>query len=292
MKTAIIGHFSPFSTETQLAYQLERMGHGVKRIDENEDIVASVLGQSKQRDLVILVGSHGKPDNGEFQHLRKLGIKSCTIHLDKFLGIPGRDPLNGRHWATDRQFTADWDIKLKTHEFMRPAIDEVYCHYGVPREEWKCEVAFVGARDSYHAEYPFRRRLVDWLTARYGSRFIHVGDGQKVHGHDLNDFYASAKVIVGDWYGGGTYANYTSDRLPETEGRGGLLLTPYTEGVGRSPLLTYQQGDLLSVQDRIEWCLTHPKECMFLRHSAFLLTRMNDTYRHRMERVIRWAKSR
>lgn len=284
--------FAPFSTETQYAVALERMGHTVKRVHQDPVDDGRLVRECSEAELVILVGGHGR-NSTAFEILRKRGIPSCTMHLDKFVGIPGREPLNGWHWETDRQFTADFDITLPTHEFMRPSIAEEYCHYGVPREDWKCDVAFVGARDGYHNEYPFRQRLADWAEARYGDRFTWIGGECKLYGHDLNDFYASTKVVVGDWYGGGKFAQYTSDRLPETVGRGGTMVIPKTIGVARSGSLVYEPGDLMSVQDRIEWCLDpkNAEEIRFMRDAGMLVTKLNHTHKHRLERVIKWSKS-
>jgi hypothetical protein len=57
-----------------------------------------------------------------------------------------------------------------------------------------------------------------------------------VRGLALNDVYWSAKVVVGDSclapkVNGTPMTNYCSDRVPETLGRGGLLIHPNVEGV-------------------------------------------------------------
>ena len=109
---------------------------------------------------------------------------------------------------------------------------------------------FVGAKD-YHAEYPFRRQLVEFLGETYGERFKHVTG---VRGHELNNVYASAKVVVGDCIFAGT-PFYWSDRLPETVGRYGFLLHPQVEGLN-IPCGVYEPQNLQSLEKEIEYHLS------------------------------------
>ena len=53
-----------------------------------------------------------------------------------------------------------------------------------------------------------------------------------IRGKELNDLYATAKVVVGDTLCKGfNYPYYFSDRLFETTGRGGFLIHPYIKGL-------------------------------------------------------------
>src|SRR5207253_727317 len=105
------------------------------------------------------------PDEEMFKLLewcKNEGVKTLSIHLDKFWSIPDREFLIGKipFWKTAYCFTADGsrqeDFAKRgvNHFWMRPAVSEVYCHPGTPREEYHCDVGFVGAKE-YHSEYPF-----------------------------------------------------------------------------------------------------------------------------------------
>jgi hypothetical protein len=115
---------------------------------------------------------------------------------------------------------------------------------------YRCDVGFVGAKD-YHAEYPFRRELVDWLEKQYVGRFRHITD---LRGHGLNDFYASCSVVVGDCIFAGV-PRYWSDRVPETVGRHGFLVHPKVEGLD-IPHWGYEPQNLESLGETIEDCLS------------------------------------
>jgi hypothetical protein len=144
----------------------------------------------------------------------------------------------------------------------------------------------VGAKDSYHKEHPFRRRLVDWLHAVYGDQFIHIGDEVKIHGRELNDFYASAKVVVGDWFFSGM-ARYWSDRAPETCGRYGFLLAPETEGLAYPGLATYKAQDLYGLQREIDYWLEHDEKRIGRAQAIAEHVKKNHTYTQRMKTILR-----
>jgi hypothetical protein len=286
MNIAVLGHFSEYSTETQIANTLEHiLGYDVIRVHENPQDDERFVEACKKCVLVILVGSHHRRSTA-FATLHDLGVRTCSLHLDKFVGIPDREDLLGWQFQTDKQFTADPEIRLSSHVWLPPAIAEQYCFRGLPRDEWKCDVAFVGAVDSYHKEHDFRRRLRDWLQAVYGEGFVHIGGDVKIHGRDLNDFYAGAKVVVGDWFASGL-PYYWSDRVPETCGRAGFLLVPKTEGLDYPGLATYTPQDLYDLQRQIDFWLANPVLRRHQQDSVFAYVRSNETYTHRMRQIIK-----
>lgn len=257
-----IGNFlAPESTENMVLWALERLGHTVWRVQENDCMDSGILTElAMGSDLLLWTRTPGAfkvPDEQMQQVLRdiqRFGTQTASLHLDKFWGIPAREAEVGKtaFWKTQYVFTADGSRQIDflergvNHIWMKPAVSEVYCHPGIPRDGFKCDVGFVGARD-YHSEYPFRRELVDFLEKRYDSRFKHITG---VRGHDLNDFYASCKVVVGDCIFAGT-PRYWSDRVPETCGRYGFLLHPIVDGLDPSTPL-YVPQNLDSVKQEID----------------------------------------
>ena len=106
---------------------------------------------------------------------------------------------------------------------------------GFPLDRYRSTIAFVGSHDGgYHQEHQHRHELVGWLRTNYRNdcRFFPEPGQHAVRGQDLQDLCASVDVVIGDSCFAGTgLPNYWSDRIPETLGRGGLLVHPYVPGL-------------------------------------------------------------
>jgi hypothetical protein len=296
-RVAFLGNFlTTDSTESMVQWALEeRLGVEVETLQENKVNLRMLEEAMEWNDIFLWVHTRNfsqVPDNAMLmflQDLRKRKIPTVSMHLDKFWGIPDREKRIGLDpfWKTEFVFTADGSHQAEffaagvNHIWMKPAMSEVYCHPGVPREEFRCDVGFVGAK-GYHAEYPFRPQLVEWLEETYGGRFRHITD---VRGHALNDFYASCKVVVGDCIFAGT-PNYWSDRLPETCGRFGFLLHPGVEGLGDHPVTRYVPQDLDHLHHKIEWALSNDVARNSIRQLCAQYVRNRDTWTDRMNEIL------
>lgn len=272
MRISFLGNFAAeHSTENQILWALkEGLGHEVETIQENEATLRKIDLSCRNSDVFLWVRTPGwlkVNDDEMFDWLHRGQIKTASIHLDKFFGLPEREELIGKipFWKTDQVWTADGgfqeEFKKKgvNHFWMRPAISEIYIHPGTPREVYRCDVGFVGARD-YHSEYKFRGEMISFLERTYGPRFKHVTG---VRGHELNDAYASMRVVVGDCIFAGT-PRYYSDRVPETIGRHGFLIHPPIEEMGITHAI-YEAQNLESLKESIDLWLfndTQRKECI------------------------------
>jgi hypothetical protein len=297
-RIAFLGNFlTPDSTESMVQWALEeRLDVEVETLQENKVNLRTLEEAMEWNDIFLWIHTRNffqVPNNAMLiflQDLRKRNVPTVSMHLDKFWGIPDREKGIGvdPFWKTQFVFTADgsrqdaFAERGVKHYWMKPAMSEVYCHPGVPREEFRCDVGFVGAK-GYHGEYPFRPRLVDWLEETYGGRFKHITD---VRGHALNDFYASCKVVVGDCIFAGT-PSYWSDRLPETVGRYGNLLHPNISGLD-IPVWVYNPQDLESLHRQIEMSLTMPEQIrkQFISAGAAHVQKY-DTWTERMREILR-----
>lgn len=294
---AFIGNFeNAESTENMIEWALtEGLGHQVEKLQENRVRLRDIKEAAEFSDLLIWVRTPNflkVPDAEMADFLKTTQTKTISIHLDKFWGIPEREALIGVHpfWKTGTVFTADGSrdedfiARGVNHRWMRPAVSEVYCHPGIPRDEYRCDVGFVGARD-YHKEYPFRREMVDWLEQTYGERFKHVTG---VRGHLLNDVYASMRVVIGDCIFAGT-PRYWSDRLPETSGRGGFLIHPEVEGLELWPGAKYRPQNLNSLQREIEFWLdpSHPTAYRICKKAAHDHIMFNHTWTKRLKEILK-----
>jgi len=295
---AFLGNFeSPESTENMVKWALdEKLGHTVWTIEEKTARIGDLELAMHAADLFLWVKTPGwlqVSDERMLDYLQKLskrGIPSVSLHLDKFWGIPEREPQIGRHpfWLTDFVFTADGSRKAAlqfrergvNHHWMEPAVSEVYCHPGTPRTHYLCSVGFVGASD-YHREYPFRKELLDFLSLELGNDFQHI---QGVRGHELNDFYASCKIVVGDCIFSGL-DHYWSDRVPETCGRGGFLLHPDVEGLS-IPVARFAPQNLEDLAERIRYYLAHEDERREIRERCIVRVGMHHTWTFRMREIL------
>lgn len=296
LQISFIGNFkADESTERMILWALEEgLGHEVDQLQENEVNLAAIRSAAAFSDLLIWVKTPGwlrVPDREMIEFLDGLKVPSLSIHLDKFFGIPDREPQVGVHpfWKTKYVFTADgspeaagfFAARHVNHHWMRPAVSEVYCHPGQPWDMYRCDVGFVGAKE-YHGEYPFRKLMVEFLEKTYGDRFKHITG---LRGHGLNDFYASCKVTVGDCIFAGV-KNYWSDRAPETVGRWGNLLHPNVVGLS-IPCWVYKPQDLENLHFQIERILQQSDKLRkdFARHGAEWI-RQHDTWTIRMKEIL------
>ena len=101
--------------------------------------------------------------------------------------------------------SVDWAGLSPTSCCRRSIPTDCYVHLGTYRDSYACDVAFVGSNGvGYHeAAWPYRKELLQQLRAmsqRNGWSFRNPGgDDPKIdRGEDMNDFYRSARVTVGD----------------------------------------------------------------------------------------------
>ncbi len=299
---AVLGnHEVSFCTERELDWTLEeKLGHSVIRLQENKVSALEVLQTCRERGakLLIWVHTHGWDVMGDLYQmlaqLRQSGIKTCSFHLDRFFGLnqlDGRQDRIGTHafWKTDKVFTADGgnDVGFKekgvNHVWMPPAVVERGCYFGSPNLRFNSPIAFAGA-DGYHPEYPFRTRMVNRLRETYGTNFrVYQGVREK----DLNDLYASVRVVVGDSCFAGS-DRYWSDRVPETLGRGGFLVFPKTPGLDIPGLVSYDPGNIDDLISKINYWIDDDRtqERLRRRNEAHNHVKQFDTYTNRMQTLL------
>jgi uncharacterized protein DUF3880 len=302
MRIAFLGNHEPeFSTERELDWTFEQLGHNVIRLQEGRASTDDCLNTARGSDAFLWVHTHSWQLGGSLspeqmlEELRRLKIPSFAFHLDRYWGLDQLDKREtrvGSHafWKCQYVFTADGGNQEKfaargiNHFWLPPAVAKRHCFIGNVRPEFTCDVAFVGAR-GYHPEYPFRTQLVSWLDQPHGwnvKRF--GGDRAGYRGAPLNDIYASAKIVVGDsCFAGAPY--YWSDRVPETLGRAGFLLHPYSLGM-KMPIQTYEPQNVNDLGARIEAWLSNEKDREEIKRGCFDWVRTCDTYHNRVHEML------
>lgn len=316
MIIAYIGNFDPeFSTENDVRSAFESLGHVVVKLQENRVNMWDVRNAALSADMLLITSTW---DNalplGEmitlFKEMAALGKPTATLHLDTFwsTGRQGRQWWLNPMFHTAYIFTADgdyqeqWKAFGKNHIWLPPAVRHTAAHFGKRREEYVCDVAFVGSNGiGYHEDvWSERKTLVDNLRemcARNGWTFKNPGgDNEKVdRGEDLNDFYASATVTVGDSLClTKEKSHYWSDRVPEATGRGGFLIMPNIHILNKEDenfyygnLATYPWNDYKKLEETIKYYLENRDWRIGSQSETQRLTAENHTYVNRAETILK-----
>jgi len=292
-----IGNFRPFwSTENHVAISFEELGWGVKKIQENEMTAGQVLEESKKGyDFLLYTRTWAEVGRQYLELLKDIKIPTVSFHLDLYWGLDreigiGSDPF----FKSNYVFSADGGHQKEfkkagiNHYWLPAGVLRRECYLGKPREIFKRDVIFVGSF-TYHQEWLYRKILIKWLLDTYGERFILFGMRESIRGDDLNDLYASAKVVVGD----SCYSPYYwSDRIPETLGRGGFLIHPKVPGLEKEyqyykHFIPYNLGDWGSLKEIIDYYIEADEEREKIRLAGHQFVKENHTYTNRVKTMLK-----
>lgn len=317
MKIAYIGNFDPeYSTENDIIKAFEFLGHEVIQLQENRLKAEQVKLAALSSDLLLITSSWEILPLDTmldiFFECAKKGIPTATIHLDTFWPTQrqGRGWWKNPMFHTAYIFTADgdwqheWELLGKNHIWLPPAVRYDAAHFGTFKPEYECDVAFVGSNgQGYHEDvWTYRKELVDHLKQmcqRNGWKFRNPGGeankpnmGKVDRNDNLNDFYASAKVTVGDSLCiKKEKAHYWSDRVPEATGRGGLLIMPQidilaTDEFYGKHFLMYPWGDFGALENMIAKALGNDKWRADRQLQFQAITKDKHTYVNRVQEII------
>lgn len=306
MRVLYIGNFQPpYSTENDVKKAFEYLGWEVLALQENEsrDIDIDI-------DLLLITSTWDNAINFtgwlDLIHDCALkGIPTATLHLDTFWGTS----RGGRKWwlnpmfhtayifTADGDYQREWELYGKNHIWLPPAVRHDAAHFGQFRPEYDCDVAFVGSNGiGYHEDvWGYRKELVDNLREickRNNWRFKNPGgDEPKIdRGEDMNDFYASATVTVGDSLClKKENSQYWSDRVPEATGRGGLLIMPRINemlNMYAGNLPTYEWHDFTQLEEIIRDYLNDSEKNQEVRKMCQQITAKEHTYVNRVQTIL------
>jgi hypothetical protein len=317
-----IGNFGPeHSTESHLRQALAACGHEVIAVQENDlsawEHDSPMWGFAYDAAVWTRTGWDWESlgiDPG-MQHARQMlflerceqqGIPTVSYHLDRWWGL-GREHevVSEPFFRCSLLVTADgghdkeWADAGVRHHWLPPAVSEFECRPGSYDDAYFSEVAFVGSWiPGYHAEWQHRPQLIEHLRSWYGPRVrFWPAEGQPaIRGAPLRDLYASTLVNVGDSClvpnaDGSPVERYWSDRVPETIGRGGLLIHPKVEGLdeafeaGEEGLLMWHLGDWDGLRGLIEFALERQDVVAGMRERGRARVLADHTYTVRMRQV-------
>jgi hypothetical protein len=315
MKIAFVGNFEvDYSSENHHAKSLRALGNEVIQLQEQQVTTDEIFNVAKDCDVLIWIHTHNWRTVGFmsiqdlFRILKKLNVITLTYHLDLWLGLKREEDLHndpfykeiGHFFATDK-LMADWfndNTEVKGHYIPAGVYDKEVYISDVKEHPAKNDVIFVGSKE-YHPEWPYRPRLVNWLSDTYQDKFNHIGGSSKfgtVRGDDLNRLYAASKIAVGDTlcinY---DYPYYFSDRLFESTGRGAFTIFPYIKGIEDNfeigkEIVTYEFNNFDDLKDKIDYYLQNDLEREAIRQAGNLRTKNNYTYLHRWQVILERIK--
>jgi hypothetical protein len=303
-----LGNFRvDYTSESHHAKSIESLGHKVIRLQETEARSEEILGAASSSDLFVWVHTHGWKTPGRYdmdvvlKKLSDLKIPTMTYHLDLWFGLGRqrdlkRDPVYkyiGHFFTVDSRM-ADWfntKTNVKGHYLPAGVFDQEATYSPAKIEH---DVIFVGSR-KYHSEWQYRPKLINWLESTYKDKFEHYGHGgvKSVRGQELNDLYASTKVVVGDTLCiNFDYPDYWSDRIYETLGRGGFLIHPYISGLEREfadkeHVVFYEYNNFDQLKELVDYYLVNEEEREKIRVAGHNLVKSKYTYKNRWSSILK-----
>jgi hypothetical protein len=307
-KITFLGNFRvDYTSETHHANTLESLGYNVVRLQETADTTGKILREALTSDLFVWIHTHGWNTPGGLTmeqvllELRDAGVPTMTYHLDLWFGLNRQKDLTrhpvyqhiGHFFTVDSQM-ADWfntKTNVKGH-YLPAGVYDKECSYTPASPER--DIIFVGSK-SYHPEWPYRPKLINFLEQSYPDRFSLYGrEGIKtVRGQELNELYASTKVVVGDTLCPNfKYPDYWSDRIYETLGRGGFLIHPYINGLDKEfedkkHVVFYEYNNWNQLEDLINYYLENDKEREKIRKAGHELVKKSYTYKNRWQSILK-----
>lgn len=311
MRLTYVGNFIPeWSTENDVRKAFEHIGWEVIKAQENTVSWQDIRFHALNSDLLLWTSTwdNAQPIRETLETVRLLGLKnipSAAIHLDVFHNTDrgSRQWWMNPQWSMAYVFTASGDYEKEwknmgvRHYWLPPAVRHDACHFGKFREEYACDVAFVGSNgQGYHDKaWPYRKELLNQLREmckRNGWTFKNPGgDAAKIdRGEDMNDFLASAKVTVGDSLClKKEDSKYWSDRVPEATGRGGFLIMPKIDALDGNGWVIpqYEWGDFEKLETMIKHFMHQDSSREEVKKQNLKSTSSGHTYINRAETILK-----
>lgn len=300
--TVVGNHRWRFSAEQDWCDAFRAEGWQVTELSERDCTPGDLVRAANRTDLLLWVSSSDRHGQDVMRRCRE---RTTTVawHADLFWGLSRPRWTKNPMWAAEYVLTADgghddWWVTLgvTSHSWLLPGIREVWTETpGRLREAHRCDVAFVGNDGSgYHPEWPYRRALLEALRemcAHNGWRFLNPGGAQRriERGRNMTDFYASARVTVGDSLClDKRNARYWSDRVYEACGRGGVLVMPQVDALAEQlPFLPmYRWGDWGDLERKVAGLLEDRERAGALRAEGRQAVAEGHTYRHRVRQLL------
>ena len=294
MRIIYLGSFrKSYRTEVWITESLRQLGHEVFVIEEKNISIDNIKKKIDELEPDVFLFSKAKI-KGDFNtilnYLRKKKIYSVCWLFDLFMGTPRAwqakySPMFGGDLTitTDGGHPKEFEAYGVDNHILRQGIFQDEAHFG--KKIKAPEIVFVGDNISW---WNYRDKLVSFLEKTYGNKFKRYGTEEKIRGEPLNNLLTSAKITIGD----GVFSNnYWSNRIYETLGRGGFLISPKVVGLEKEfeyykHFVPYDIYDLPQLKEIIDYYLTHDKEREVIRKAGHEYCKENYTYLIRCKKLI------
>lgn len=303
----------PYNTEWHIGKTLEKLGHTVRFIQENEIKPGTLIGQVKDSQMFLFTRTwEGYVTKEDLRAIETLGIPTVSVHLDAYALISrdGNLGIKSAFWDTQHVFSPENSPQarkvFKAHNinqhYLPPGVLADECYITEPVDHFRHELVFVGGGSPTgqgpqygHKEWGYRGEVLKFLQQTYGNRFVKYGWPQKtVRGHELNQLYSSAKLTIGDSLCHNfTDSQYYTDRYFESTGRGACLLAPYVPGitdhfVDRKEIVLYGYSNWVQLKNLIDYYLAEENtpEREAIRLAGHERTKRENTYTNRMTTML------
>lgn len=290
----------PFDTEVYVANTFESLGHEVVRKQPTKTTITELKELLKEKfDFILLSKGWFEDEETATRLIKESGIKTVGWFWDLCWNTPREWLLKDHHlFKADYVFTTDggdwdWSKYNINHSVIRQGIYEPEAIEGKVKKEYEYDVVFVGT-NCHKAEFDWNHRgdLLNFLKKYYGSRFKHFGTDDGIRNLDLNDVYASAKVVVGDSVDS---PFYWSNRVYETIGRNGFLVFPKVEGIETEftpykHFIPYEYSNFEQLAEIVDYYIAHKEERDKIRKAGFEYCKEHHTYTHRCQKLLDYLK--
>lgn len=302
-----------YNTERHIWLTLEKLGHSVRFIQENEIKPNTLVDRVKDSQMFLFTRTwDGYVTKEDLRNIESLGIPTVSFHLDAYTMTdrPNLMGLDSAFWNTQHIFSPENSPQARrvfeahniNQHYLPPGVFDDECYIAESVDHFKHELIFVGGGSATgqgpqygHKEWRYRGEVLKFLQQTYGNRFVKYGWPQKtVRGHELNQLYSSAKLTIGDSLCHNfTDSQYYTDRYFESTGRGSCLLAPYVPGitdhfVDRKEIVLYGYNNWVQLKNLIDYYLAEENvaEREAIRLAGHERTKKENTYTQRMQALL------
>lgn len=293
-KIVYIGSFRNLWDEEGNARSLEKLGCEVIRIPEETFRFNEALFKIKEikPDLVLTAKLNILTLRDAFlDKLKRNKVYTVAWLWDLYFGLlrqqlVTRDPI----FKTDLVLSPDGGHNKEfkgygvNHKVLRQAIYDEYCYKGEFKEKYDYDVVFVGCEN---LQWLYRTELCHFLDKNYKFRWFGRNNTLEIRGDELNDLYASAKIVIGDSV---ISSHYWTNRIYETLGRGGFLIWPEIKGFDAyepyKHFIPYKMRDWEGLKEKIDYFLKKPEEREKISKSALEYTKKHHTLLNRSKQLL------
>jgi len=299
MKILYLGNFrESWRTEVYILKALESCGVEVVRVQEKGIEILPIIKKSNPDYFLYSKANNIRDFAKALDYCNNNNILSVCWLYDLYWGTPRElEAKEHNRFNADLVITTDgghddlWKKYGRNHIVLRQGVYSKESKLGKPnKDKYPEDIVFVGHNIKW---FPNREKIMNFLEKTYGDRFAWRGKENEVRGQELNNLFASVKIVIGDSV---FSSNYWSNRIYETLGRGGFLIHPRITGLDKEfsyykHFIPYDAGNKKQLKEIIDYYLSHDKEREQIKLAGHKYCADNYTYKIRVKQLIKIIKN-